>query len=180
MASILVSARCETATYCSTGFSAGAASRNRRVIAAAPSNSRTTSIPTIEAGSRPTAVNTEKRPPTPSGMPNTSGHPSVWARLASLPLAPVIGTSRSASRAGSWPTASASSRRNSRVATAVSSVPPLLLTTSRAHWVNRSSASARSAGANTSSSPWAESLSILKPSNDSRGLPPRSPRDSSL
>ena len=127
------SAKCDIATYCNTGFSETGDSRKRRVIAAAPSSKRTTSIPTSEAGKSPTAVKTEKRPPTPSGIPNTSGQPSVFARLASFPLAPVIGTTRSAICLASPPTALESSLRKSRVAAAVSRVPPLLLTTSIAH-----------------------------------------------
>ena len=133
VAPIFFSAKWQTATYCNTGFSETGDSRKRCVIAAAPSSNRTTSIPTSDAGNRPTAVKTEKRPPTPSGIPKTSGHPSVFARLASFPLAPVTGTTRSATCLASPLSESESAFRKSRVAAAVSSVPPLLLTTSIAH-----------------------------------------------
>ena len=64
-------ARCDTPAYRSTGFSASGASRNRRFIAAAPSSSRTTSMPTIDAGRSPAAVNTGEATADLRGMSNT-------------------------------------------------------------------------------------------------------------
>ena len=54
--------------------------------AAAPSINLSTSAPLTAIGSKPTAVRTEKRPPTSSGTTNVS-YPSAVARVFNAPLA---------------------------------------------------------------------------------------------
>ena len=59
--------------------------RNRSFMAAAPSTRWPTSRPITAAGSSPTALRTEYRPPTPSGMGKTSLQPKAAASSRSRP-----------------------------------------------------------------------------------------------
>ena len=77
--------------------------RNRSFMAAAPSSRWPTSRPIMAAGSRPTALRTENRPPTPSGMGKTSVQPMAAASSRSRPVAPVTAMTRLASFSASPP-----------------------------------------------------------------------------
>ena len=103
-----------------------------------------------------------------------------WGVMTLGPAVMAIVTTRSANCRASPPTASRSAARNTRVVAAVSTAPPRPVTAITAHWSSRSSPRCLPCGVTRSSKPWAESLSNRHPSNDSRGRPPRSPRDSSL
>jgi hypothetical protein len=138
------------------------------------------SMPTTAAGSRPSGVNTAPPAPTSSGTVKTLVQPSDAATSAKPPVGDVIGTTRRANSIRSPPTLSRSDARRSRVATAIPGPLPAVSATMIAHWSSRSLPRGFPAGATRSSSPWRASLSNDERTNESRGLPPRSPRESSL
>ena len=104
--------------------------RNRSFIAAAPSSNRTMSMPRIDAGNSPTAVKIENRPPTPSGISKTSLQPSRLGQVEQIARSrPSPARHAVPTNSRSSPSDSRSRARKMRNATAVSSVPPLLLIT---------------------------------------------------
>ncbi|GIS62037.1 MAG: hypothetical protein CM1200mP2_42620 [Planctomycetaceae bacterium] len=101
----------------------------------------------MAAGSSPTGVITENRPPTLSGSVKIFEHPSVTARCLNGLSAPVITASDSATSTAS-PSFASSADRKTRNAIAVSMVLPDLLVTNNRHrwsvmWARRSSRATR-------------------------------------
>ena len=75
-----------TAAYNKESFSSNAFSKHLFLADAAPSINLSMSAPLTAIGSKPTAVRTEKRPPTSSGTTKLS-YPSSVARFFNAPLA---------------------------------------------------------------------------------------------
>src|SRR5687767_14027844 len=111
--------RCSASASIAAGFYSTSVERQRADIAPAPASSASVSTPPAAAGNNPTAVSTEKRPPT-SGGTGSVGQPSLVATARRAPLlGSVTATTLPGPLAMPWSTVSSCAQ--------VSAVPPLLV-----------------------------------------------------